>query len=124
MLRRSVLRATVLALAMSATALAATSRDQQRCLNTVNEAATAVGRAVAATTVGCVRALARGKAGDDTIAACITADRQGRIAKAQGKTSAAVDHCRDLPAFGGTDADVVNAAFAGVFDPAVFFGSE
>lgn len=105
-------------------AAAAPTRDQQRCLNDLNAAAARVAKAVASTTVACVRAAAREQLAGGGIAACIAADTGGRIAKARAHTVAAVGHCRVRPDFGGTDPAVINAAFAGLFDPSIFFGAD
>src|SRR5262245_5066517 len=122
-LRHPILALGALAL-VALPAAAAPTRDQRRCLDSLNAAAARVGKAVASTTVACVRAAARDKLADGGIAACIAADRAGRIAGAKARTTAAADHCRVLPAFGGTDPSAINAAFSGLCAPTVFFGTD
>jgi hypothetical protein len=105
-------------------AAAAPTRDQQRCTNGLDAAAARVGKAVAATTVACVRDAAKGRLDAGGVEACIAADAQERVKKARAQTIHAVERCRVLPDFGGTDPTVINAAFTGLFDPRAFFGDD
>jgi hypothetical protein len=105
-------------------AAAAPTKDQQRCLNALNAGAARVGKVIAALTVACVREAAKGKLEGSSVEACIAADAQERLKKARAQTIRASESCQVLPDFGGTDPTVINAAFAGLFDPTAFFGDD
>jgi hypothetical protein len=96
----SAATAAVLVLACAGPAAAQQSKDQQKCLNTVNKDGTLVAKAQGKANVGCVKDKGNGKL-VGTADACLTADPKGKLAKAKGKTlSDETKSCVSAPSFG------------------------
>jgi hypothetical protein len=110
--RMTMLRATTalaLLLATAATAPAQQSKDQQKCLNTVNKDGSLVAKAQGKANVGCVKDAGSGKL-VGTAEACLTADAKGKLQKAKDKTVAdAAKSCGVAPTFGYPGAAATNA---------------
>ena len=110
--RKTFLRATgaiALVLACAGGAAAQQSKDQQKCLNTVNKDGSLVAKAQGKANVGCVKDAGAGKLGG-TAEACLTADLKGKLAKAQARTVAdAAKSCTVAPGFGYPGVAATNA---------------
>lgn len=109
--RMTMLRAAtaaVLVLACAAGASAQQSKDQQKCLNTVNKDGSLVAKAQGRANVGCVKDAGSGKL-VGSAAACLTADAKGKLQKAKDKTVAdAAKSCASAPSFGYPGAAATN----------------
>lgn len=106
MLRATV--AAVLVLATAGGAAAQQSKDQQKCLNTVNKDGSLVAKAQGKANVGCVKGAGLGKL-TGTAEACLTEDAKGKLLKAKNKTVAdAAKSCTSAPSFGYPGAATTN----------------
>lgn len=92
--------AVALVLALAASAAAQQSKDQQRCLNTVNKDGTLVTKARGKANVGCVKDAGLGKLGG-TAQTCVTGLSSAKVEKSKAKTvSDAAKVCGTAPSFG------------------------
>lgn len=83
---------------------------QQACLNAVNKNGAAVARTQGKENLACLKGAGKGTL-VGTAQSCLGADAGGKVAKAQGKTTAAeAKSCGTAPSFGYTGAATVNAA--------------
>ena len=64
----------------------ALSRDQQNCVNHINKNFAKVAKAQARVISTCISAGSKGQLEDQTIEACMTADKIGKVDKAEQKT--------------------------------------
>jgi hypothetical protein len=95
--------------AENASAVAATS-SQQRCVEEMNKRGAAVGKVQGREDTGCLKQAAAGKQDDPQ--ACLTADADGKVAKARDKADAGqASKCTERPVFAYAGADA--AADAG-----------
>lgn len=110
--RKTFLRATAaiaLVLACAGGAFAQQSKDQQKCLNTVNKDGSLVAKAQGKANVGCVKDAGAGKL-TGTAESCLTADAKGKLQKAKDKTVAdAAKSCTSAPSFAYPGAAATNA---------------
>ena len=101
--------AALLVLACAGSAAAQQSKDQQKCLNTVNKDGTLVAKAQGKANVACVKDAGLGKLAG-TAESCLTADPKGKLQKAKDKTVAdAAKSCGTAPGFGYPGAAATNA---------------
>ena len=93
----------------------ALTKDQQKCVLTINKNVAAVAKAQGKTICDCIKNGAKGKLGEQTIEECLTADDKGKVGKARTKLSGKVasDCTGAAPGFGvdpsGIDADALSA---------------
>jgi hypothetical protein len=91
-------------LAIATPALALQSKAQQACINAVHKGFAAVAKAEAREAASCVKAAALGELMQPTVAGCIAADANGKIAAAASKATASIpDKCGEAPDFGAGD---------------------
>jgi pimeloyl-ACP methyl ester carboxylesterase len=84
-------------------------KDQQKCINELNKGFATVAKAQGKGIGACLKNGSKGKLGGQSIEECITADTDGKVAKAQKKTSdKAPSKCTLAPDFGATDPNTVN----------------
>lgn len=109
---RAILFGTAGLVLVSATAWAAPQTgDQQKCINKINKDGDKVHEAQGGDNRACVKDFGKGTLGVLTGEMCLTADRKGKIAKNQAKTTGqATDFCggSGSPGFGYTGAANVN----------------
>ena len=111
-IRNAMFAAGLLLLSSTSAALGQQTADQQKCLNALNKNGAAVARTQGKENVGCLKAAGKGTL-VGTAQACLTADSKGKVAKAQGKTTAAeTKSCGSPPSFGYTSAAAINAGAA------------
>src|SRR5689334_4014834 len=94
------LSASILALALlvpGSPALAAQSKDQQSCVNSLNKAGAKVGATQGKLNSSCVKDGGAGNLDQPTVDACITADAKGKVSGAQSKTTDAQAKCKAVP---------------------------
>ena len=103
---------TVLTCLLSIASAAAQVQDsaQQKCINALNKSGLKVAATQAKEAKGCLGAAAT-ELGTDA-QACLTADAEGKIAKAQAGTVATEGKCTTPPNFGKTTAAAVNTTAA------------
>jgi hypothetical protein len=91
---------------------------QQSCINELNKGLGKVAKAQGKNLYTCLKNGAKGRLGVQTIEACLTADKRGKVAKAKQQTLAkARPKCAEPPDFGATDPNTVNqAAISGTLD--------
>jgi hypothetical protein len=117
----------ILVLATTAAAPAALqSRDQRRCIEGLNAAATHMVAAVSANALFCLARATRGKLPQgESGQHCLAGDHRNRIAHAMAKTTKIqAARCKTLPDFGPTSADAVNAAVLGAPWTTQLFGAD
>ena len=106
---RTAAAAALLVLACAGGAAAQQSKDQQKCLNTVNKDGTLVAKAQGKANVACVKDAGLGKL-VGTAESCLTADPKGKLQKAKDKTVAdAAKSCGTAPGFGYPGTAATNA---------------
>ena len=90
------------------------TKEQQNCINALNKNLAKVAKTQGKSSCDCVKNFAKGQslAPAATLETCLSADRKGKVAKAQSKTES--DESKScsgsIPAFGSTDSATVNAA--------------
>lgn len=101
-------------LGLAGTATALETKAQQACIKASHKGFARVAAAEARAAASCLKAAAAGAPIQPTIAACIAADTDGKIADANSKATAAIQKaCTEAPSFGPADlsgAGVVAAA--------------
>jgi cysteine-rich repeat protein len=86
-------------------------KDQQKCINALNKSGASVIKAQAKAALKCIKAAGKGKEGDPQ--ACVSGDRDGKVEKAQAKTSSKASRSCDAlvpPTFAYSGAEAVNEA--------------
>ncbi len=84
--------------------------DQQKCLNGANKNASKIVKAQGKDICDCIKNGSKGKLGAQTIEECITADNNGKVAKAKNKlTSKVGDRCPPAYNHTPTDPNFLNA---------------
>jgi hypothetical protein len=87
------------------------SKKQQQCINTLNKDFQKVASKQGKEILTCLKQGSKGQLGPQTVEQCLTADNKGKVEKAIDKTLAdARKKCTELPDFGPTDPNTVNAA--------------
>jgi cysteine-rich repeat protein len=85
------------------------NKDERKCVNAMNSAGLKVAKAQAKAGAKCVKEASKGDEADAQ--ACLTADRDGKVAKVTLKTSeTAAEKCAPPPPFAFTGAAAVNTA--------------
>jgi len=90
---------------------AALTDDEAKCINLLNKNFQKVASAQGKEINACMKDFARGLlVGGQTVTQCTAADREGKVAKATGKTDSDFQRSciGNIPPFGPTDADAVN----------------
>ncbi len=91
----------------------ALTKDEQKCINSLNHNFAKVAKAQGKDICDCIKDFAKGKSltPASTLEGCLIADRKGKVAGAEGKTgSDATKNCGGpSPLFGATDASTVNS---------------
>ena len=86
------------------------TRDQQRCILSLNRSLQTVSRTLGREIITCLRENAQGRL-STLIETCISSDPRGRVARAMKRSvKNAVRNCEELPNFGPMDPNAVNAA--------------
>ncbi len=123
--RTAPLLAATLGVALLAGAVGAQAqltKDQQKCIGALNKNLQKVAATAAKDFSGCIKDHNKGKNGVTSLPVCFAADRDGKVAKATGKTvDADTKRCTGTdkntvdkrPAVGATDAATVNGAGEG-----------
>jgi len=92
-----------------AAASAQIPKTQQKCINGLNKNFAAVAKAQGKDICKCIKGGAQGKLAPLNIEQCTTADTDGKVEKAKGKTiSKEFPDCAPAPPFGATDSATVN----------------